>query len=584
MTLNRELVYGRDLAWNTAAGTASMPGWTALAYAPGAARLSRTVEVVPKREYLFDGRSSLGGGPAEQEIVLASNIDTGDFGDGVLVVRVHDDSRANWTATARASVVVLTESYSDPEGQSVVVGTDALSTVTIDASTPSDSVEIRALTRRLTADRVRVVLRWAQGDDEATASQPLVIGVDLLLRRSGGIARTARQRPMRDTALTTTRAGVPGRLLARDRTSAGTLFEVIPKTTLTLSSSEDGREEIVLAQGIDAIDMQSVGLVVRLHEKGAWAANDSLVIAIHNESTDPCDPALVFVDPEPLASVTIDASAQNDELLLADTHDLTPIGGRLRVVLTWTQGADGSTESVTFAVDLLARAHPRAFRPTDVAACMLWLRSDLGVIVTEVGQVSAWGDNSGSGNHAVQTSASIRPSYEASGWSNGLPALNFERASIDKMDLPTGMSSASDDYTLFVALNQRSPTTYPQDILSTDGVGTAWLFAIVLQGNSQVGLYDGTWRGCGGAAVAGEQVLAWRLDSTSTTFECFRNGSSIGEAAWTGNVTWTNPVLGRLSMSQAIDARVAEVVLFSRKITDRELNQMNRYLAARYGV
>lgn len=37
-------------------------------------------------------------------------------------------------------------------------------------------------------------------------------------------------------------------------------------------------------------------------------------------------------------------------------------------------------------------------------------------------------------------------------------------------------------------------------------------------------------------------------------------------------------------MSQAIDAKLAEVVLFARNLTDREFQQMSTYLAKRYGV
>jgi len=62
---------------------------------------------------------------------------------------------------------------------------------------------------------------------------------------------------------------------------------------------------------------------------------------------------------------------------------------------------------------LCGRAAAAAFVPTDIAGLKLWLKGDAG-ITQSGGTVSAWNDQSGNGNHYLQTTAGNRPSYTAS--------------------------------------------------------------------------------------------------------------------------------------------------------------------------
>jgi cysteine-rich repeat protein len=55
---------------------------------------------------------------------------------------------------------------------------------------------------------------------------------------------------------------------------------------------------------------------------------------------------------------------------------------------------------------------------------VMWLRADRGVTLTD-DRVSAWGDQSGHGNDASQTSAGKRPAL-ATDWHNGRPAVRFD--------------------------------------------------------------------------------------------------------------------------------------------------------------
>jgi hypothetical protein len=239
-----------------------------------------------------------------------------------------------------------------------------------------------------------------------------------------------------------------------------------------------------------------------------------------------------------------------------------------------------SSTSATFLIQGVGRRR-LGFVPTEIDGCILWLRSDMAVTLAS-GNVMSWGDRSGKEHHASQGTAADRPGYLASGWSNGLPTIDFDRANTEFMSLGA-MSDGSSSYTLLAALDQRNQTTHPQDLLT--GASPSRVFAPVTNLSSGVGIYDGSWRATG-AEQNGQQYLSWVLDSGASSFQCFRNGTSIGTGTYTGGWSWNSPELGRLSgtNSQCIDAEVAEVILYNRKLSTDELTRVHRYLAARYGL
>jgi hypothetical protein len=239
-----------------------------------------------------------------------------------------------------------------------------------------------------------------------------------------------------------------------------------------------------------------------------------------------------------------------------------------------------SAGNATFLLHGLGRQR-LGFVPTDLDGCILWLRSDLSVTVSS-GDVSSWGDRSGSGHHATQSTAADQPAYLASGWSNGLPTVDFDRANTEWMSLGS-MSDSASSYTLFAALDQRNESTHPQDLLT--GASPSRVFAPVTNLSAGVGIYDGSWRATG-AEQNGQQLLTWVLDAAGGSFECFRNGATIGSGAYTGGWSWNSPELGRLNgtNSQCIDAELAEVILYNKKLPQAELALVHSYLKSRYGL
>ena len=95
-----------------------------------------------------------------------------------------------------------------------------------------------------------------------------------------------------------------------------------------------------------------------------------------------------------------------------------------KIVSSTSQG--GSWEVVTFV-------------PTDIAGCLLWLRSDLGITKDGSDKVSQWADQSGNSNHASQSTDSKKPIWTANQL-NSNPSLIFTNTSQQYLSLVSNIS------------------------------------------------------------------------------------------------------------------------------------------------
>jgi hypothetical protein len=138
--------------------------------------------------------------------------------------------------------------------------------------------------------------------------------------------------------------------------SAPHVIAVTDKREFAFDARIDATETVPLADDLDATNLSSGVLVVRLHESTTWtAAGASATVEVYNISRDPDDPSIKFAEGSPIASVTIPFNATAPVLYVEDLA--TPIAAHLRVVLVWHQGIRASTaaERVVIAADLIAR-------------------------------------------------------------------------------------------------------------------------------------------------------------------------------------------------------------------------------------
>jgi hypothetical protein len=231
-----------------------------------------------------------------------------------------------------------------------------------------------------------------------------------------------------------------------------------------------------------------------------------------------------------------------------------------------------------------------AWVPTDISGCVLWLRADMGLTL-DGSNVAAWADQSGNDNDAVQATPARQPAYSAIGGPNGLPAVDFVRANGRHLAWPIGsFTDASTNYTVLAAIVQRNAATTQQHVFGWTAAPLWQYCSPVISGVANVGGYDGVaWRNSAAAAVNGAQVLTWILADAANLMTCYRNGVSIGSAAWSSSAlgdNGVNPVImGALVVGgQNLDAAVSELIVYNSVLGATPLSALRLYSFARYGL
>ena len=217
------------------------------------------------------------------------------------------------------------------------------------------------------------------------------------------------------------------------------------------------------------------------------------------------------------------------------------------------------------------------FRPPSVPGNILWLRADMGITLNGA-DVAGWADQSGNGNDAAQGVAADQPAFEAAGGPNGTPCVTFDAANTEFLDLGA-MTDASHDYTVFAVLNQTA-TAGTQTLL-----GSAAAQLLAAAHTATLAANDSTaWRDVV-AAKTGEQIATWRLDATGTAVEICRDGTKLGSGTYDATWAWAAPELGKTpGGADHLDAKVAEVIVYNRKLSDAEVALVHAYLSTRYAI
>lgn len=208
----------------------------------------------------------------------------------------------------------------------------------------------------------------------------------------------------------------------------------------------------------------------------------------------------------------------------------------------------------------------------------LWLdAADSSTITLDGGAVSQWGDKSGNGRNATQTTAANRP-VVLSANINGLNVLSFDNSN-DAMTTNWN-STATNNYMIFSVANLNTgsgfrrmiaSTTYNNHITPINGGNPNQAIQIK---SSDV---SAQW------ATGGTSNLSVLVAPTTGNFLHFSNGSerTINSVAVTD---WGVLTLGRLAVfAEPMDGRFCElIVIYSSNITIRQLTE--GYLAHKWGL
>lgn len=245
-------------------------------------------------------------------------------------------------------------------------------------------------------------------------------------------------------------------------------------------------------------------------------------------------------------------------------------------------------------------------RPDELADIQLWLRSDIDVTYDSDG-LSEWEDQSGNGNHAVQSAVGARPAVIAHGLGS-YPVLRFD-GNDDRLAIQ-GLNYSAPLAGLTVCTIVRSESTGEQIIASFDG-DRYWELAISDGGDPALVRFRTSDTTAFSHNLASLNPLTdprtdtrWHLicatfDASATPDkQLFVDGELVREAtAHGGNSlssggvtrfgfigvgsqadTFNGPVVG----TDFFAGEIAELVIYNRALTSDEREQLERYFARRY--
>lgn len=239
--------------------------------------------------------------------------------------------------------------------------------------------------------------------------------------------------------------------------------------------------------------------------------------------------------------------------------------------------------------------------PTDISNCLVWLSADYGTGVNQVGDgVSTWTDRSGNSNNATQATSGYCPTLQAAVFGD-LPALRFDGVD-DFLATPSLTLSGGDELTVALVFKPRTSPASRQIIaqVTTDttannawrlsrGAGESYVSRVLwYEGSQSTNEIHGYY---GIAAPYQPTTVLVRVDrsnSLATEIELYINGvlSADTYPATPANLSgnWANgplylgglPPASMTSKYAGMD--LAEVVYYSRRVTDTERDDLLEYL------
>jgi len=216
---------------------------------------------------------------------------------------------------------------------------------------------------------------------------------------------------------------------------------------------------------------------------------------------------------------------------------------------------------------------------------VLWLDAQQDVDV-EGTAVVTWHDRSPASNDATQGTASARPSLQAAGL-NGLPAIHFDGQD-DELQLPAGFVDFSLGLTFFAVVDSATSGTCPPILQLSNGSEIDDI-SIQRDGASQLSYEVGAdyYNGVKNLYPTGSPVLVGVTHGPAGAVRLFGGGASEAAASFPvpPQVKRTQNFVGRglYAGCSRHEGWMAELVLYRRKLTDAERNEVQAYLANKWG-
>lgn len=231
----------------------------------------------------------------------------------------------------------------------------------------------------------------------------------------------------------------------------------------------------------------------------------------------------------------------------------------------------------------------------------LWLRSDLGVRIDSSNNITRWEDQSGKGNHFMQSTVADRPVYtETDGYWGSLPSLHFDGANtylISEDDVST-WTFLHDGYGSGIFVVYRIDSAADWQILANTMEGTPIGFRLIARRDSDAtnyAIYDTSAVVFENQGVANPNLNQWmalryEYNIAGDDASFWRNGievhseeSAVAPASGDADSTF---VLGSYTSGATnfLDGDIIEVIACSVRPSDAQMDSMVSYLNIRYAL
>lgn len=228
--------------------------------------------------------------------------------------------------------------------------------------------------------------------------------------------------------------------------------------------------------------------------------------------------------------------------------------------------------------------------PISRSGLQLWARADNGITLSG-NNVTKWADMSGSGNDLTQSVTADQPTIVNSAIS-GLPAVKFDAASSQFLQLPAGFADFTSGASLFLVAKPVSvtsgarlldlgngaasdnlylsePTSTGVSFFTYNGATSSSVTSSSAMTLNQFQLLDVVYNGSSTASIFTDGVQGAQGTSMSTLNYILRSSNFVGQGSAGGNF---------------FDGQIAEIVLYNRALTASERAAVQGYLLSKYHI
>jgi hypothetical protein len=222
------------------------------------------------------------------------------------------------------------------------------------------------------------------------------------------------------------------------------------------------------------------------------------------------------------------------------------------------------------------------FLPTNISACVLWLDpADRSTVTLSGSNVSQLNDKSGLGYNMSQATSGNQPTYASSLYGNGM--LTFTQSlstRLSNTSFPTFIGSGPASYFL-VEYNMTAPSGNPGPF----GYSAGPNFGLIMQYNPGFtgGLQPFSTGVSSFTSATPRLIFLYKPNVTSSNMTGFINGTSQ-----TVSDTTSGTYSGTFSVGSAtngfISGNICELIVFNKDVTTSERQQVEGYLAYKWGL